>query len=138
MLKPRHRLGHQPRVLVQIPVGIVEVRVPEISGQRQQAPFRIGASAVASLQNVNSHGMPQIVQAWPVRRSSIAHPDPSCQPFERPAQSRVDDPAPRLRDEEGQNLPTGKVRCARVPIGLQNDLNRPVNPGGYLVGVMQR
>src|SRR5258708_5444721 len=47
MLKPRHRLLHERRVLMQIPVRVVEMGVSQIGGQRRQTALRLGACALA-------------------------------------------------------------------------------------------
>ncbi len=60
MLKPRHCLRHQPRILVQVPVGVIEMTVSEIRGQRGQPALGIGAPTIASTQDIDRHGMPVI------------------------------------------------------------------------------
>lgn len=58
MLEPRDSLLHERWVLVQIPVGVVEMGVPQVGGQRRQAALGIRAGAIALPQDLDGHGVP--------------------------------------------------------------------------------
>ena len=89
MLKPRHRLLHERRVLVQIPVRVVEMGVSQIGGQRRQTAFGISACAVALPQDLDGHGVSQIVQTRPRPIRDATQSEFPEQSAERQAQGRV-------------------------------------------------
>lgn len=124
MLKPRHRLGHQFRVLMQIPVGVVQVGVPEICGQRGQAVLGVGTGGVASPQDLDRHRMPHVVQTRPISIRDTTHADPFGQPTKRAFQRRMDDAAAMRRYEEGFDHPAVQEGVTFVPVALQDDAGR--------------
>ena len=127
MLKPRHRLRHQLRILVQIPVGVGELGVPEIGGQRRQAALRVRAGAVAPTQDLDRHRMSQVVQARPAGGRDITQAKPPGQSPERAIQRRVTDAAAVCGYEEGFDGLAGQEGVTLFPIALQGDARRLMN-----------
>ncbi len=124
MLKPRHRLRHQPWILVQVPVGVVEMGVPKIGGQRRQPALRVRASGVASPQDLDRHGMPQIEQPRPYRVRGAPHAEPFPQSPERAIKRRVGDAAAVRRYEEGLYGPASQEGVALFSRAVQGNAGR--------------
>ena len=127
MLKPSHRLRHQPRVLMQIPVGVAELGVPEVRGERRQPAFGISAGVVAAAQDLDGHGVPQVMQARPRGVRLAAQTEPLGQPSERPIQGRRDNPAAGSGYEEGLGDYAAQEGIASFAVGLQLGEGRRVD-----------
>ena len=127
MLKPRHRLRHERWVLVQVPVGVVEMSVPKICGQRGQPALGVCASAIASAQHLDRHGMPQIMQTRPGGIRDAAHSELPGQSQERPIQNSGDNSTPERRYEEWFGDPARQKSIALFPVNFQYIAGRRVN-----------
>ena len=122
MLKPRHRLLHERRVLMQIPIRVGEMGVSQISGQRRQTALGVCARAIALLQDLDGHGVPHIVQTWTRRIRGAAQSDFPGQSAERLAQGRVRNPAAERRYEErpGDASCQKRIALTRIPVTLSS------------------
>lgn len=124
MLKPRHRLRHERRVLVQIPVGVVKMSVPKICGQRRQPALGVCAGSIASTQDLDRHGVPQIMQSRPRRIRETANAELPAQSQERPIQNGVCNPTAERRYEEGLDDFTRQELITALPIDFQDVTGR--------------
>lgn len=126
-LKSRHRLRHERRVLVQVPVGVVEMSVPKICGQRGQPALGVCASAIASAQHLDRHSVSQIMQTRPGGVRDAAHPELPGQSQERPIQNSRDNSTSERRYEEWLGNPARQESIALVPVSFQHIAGRRVN-----------